>query len=113
MTNKKQNTDIEEVVEELDKQLEYLFNDAVKQIIKQIKGKISEGERKDYLNKLEQDGINNIRQTLTAHGQKMYEQGFEQGKNKAVDWIRGSSIWQLVPNTPRKIMCSDKELDIY
>jgi len=48
---------------------------------------------------------------VRTHGQKMYERGYEQGKNKAVDWIRGSSIWQLVPNTPRKIMCSDKELD--
>ena len=40
-----------------------------------------------------------------------YQRGREDGKNKAVDWIKGSSIWQLVPNTPRKIMCNDKELD--
>ena len=55
--------------------------------------------------------IKKLLQDITTHGQKMYERGYEQGKNKVVDWIRGSSIWQLVPNTPRKIMCSDKELD--
>lgn len=34
-----------------------------------------------------------------------------QAERMVVDRIRSSMIWKLVPNTPRMIMCSDKELD--
>jgi len=32
-------------------------------------------------------------------------------KKEVVDKIRKSKVWELVPNTPRKIMIGDKELD--
>lgn len=35
----------------------------------------------------------------------------EEARKEMVEKIRKSKIWKLVPNTPRMIMCSDKELD--
>src|SRR3990167_5649676 len=31
--------------------------------------------------------------------------------NMAVDYVKTSKVWQLVPDTPRKIMIGDKELE--
>lgn len=56
----------EDIIRELEQSLEAKFNLVVKALIQNINGTISEGERKDICNKLNQDGINDIRKALQA-----------------------------------------------
>jgi hypothetical protein len=60
---------IEEKTATLEKSLNEKFNKVVKALIQNINGKISEGERIDICNKMNQDGINEIRQALNATSQ--------------------------------------------
>ena len=91
---------IEDAVEELEKEINELFNEAVKAIVAQVKGKMSEGERKDRLNKLGQDGVNKIRQTLTSIADQSKREGYE----LALEEVEKESLAKkLVPN-PNKIL---------
>ncbi|MDZ4785400.1 MAG: hypothetical protein SGJ02_04920, partial [bacterium] len=38
-------------------------------------------------------------------------QAVAEERERVVDKIRKAPMWKLVPNTPRMIMCSDKEFD--
>ena len=72
---------VEEILATLEKSLEEKFNKVVKALIQNINGTFSEGERKDICNKLNQDGINEIRDALTtAYNQEAYARGYKQGR---------------------------------
>lgn len=76
---------IKEMVENIEKSLEAKFNLVVRALIQNINGTITEGERMDICNKLNQDGINEIRQALAeAH---------QAGIDEAVENILEITTW--------------------
>jgi uncharacterized tellurite resistance protein B-like protein len=71
---------IEEIVDELDEKLEDVFNQAVKTIVQQIKGNLSEEERDKILATLGKIGISKIREKLQQVDQNARKEEREKTK---------------------------------
>ena len=59
---------------------------------------------------LGKDGKNEVIRAKLFLSAKIHQVVAEE-RERMVDKIRKAPMWKLVPNTPRMIMCSDKEFD--
>lgn len=89
---------IEEMVGKLETSLEAKFNLVVRALIQNINGTITEGERMDICNKLNQDGINEVRTTLT----EAHQAGIDEAVEKVLKVVKGMA-WDANNETPNVI----------
>jgi predicted transcriptional regulator len=105
---------IEEKTATLEKSLNKKFNKVVKALIQNINGKISERERIDICNKMNQDGINEIRQTLNATAQIVAREVLRKVRGGSVKLDVGtdqrSRRWIELPDLERHLQSLEEEI---